>query len=329
MIRYIYTFFVGLFLAIFIGMGIAVFYPEPTPPQEPAVLQSIGKNGPTEAQQHEIDAYNTQQKEFQHQQWHHNKYVSVIVLVCAVIILAIALSLSDKLGIIADGILLGGIFTLLYGIGRGMATDSNKYRFLVATIGLATTLILGYLKFTRAQIKKSKKTAGNVLLKVVLWIVTLSVAGGAVYSTYLWQHSKVDNLNQQVAQLNTELATARKSQLPKVTYSYTSKKGVSVKVYTPISESQLNSPAVIMGEVPGNWSFEASFPVKLLDAKGNVIAQTPAQLLGDWMTDKPVPFTAKLTFASAPSGEGKLLLQKDNPSGLEANDDSVSVPVKL
>lgn len=154
MIRYIYTFFVGLFLAIFVGMGIEVFYPSPAPLQEPTVYQSIGKDGPTVAQQKEIDEFDAKRKEHEQRQYHHNKYVSIIVLMCAVIILAIALSLSDRLGTIADGILLGGIFTLLYGIIRGMSTDSNKYRFLIATIGLGTTIALGYLKFVRLRIVK-------------------------------------------------------------------------------------------------------------------------------------------------------------------------------
>jgi len=168
-----------------------------------------------------------------------------------------------------------------------------------------------------------------MMIKVTLWLIAVVVVVGSIYGTYVWQHREVDRLNQQISQLNTELATAKKNQTPTATYSYTSKKGVSVKVYNPIGNSQLASPVIVMGEVPGNWSFEASFPVKLLDAKGNVIAQAPAQLLGDWMTDKPVPFTLKLTFANTSSGDGTLLLQKDNPSGLEANDDSVSIPIKL
>lgn len=149
MIRYIYTFFVALFLAIFVGMGIAVFYEAPVIPEEPAVMQSIGKEGPTAAQQAEIDAFHVKQKAYDKAMWKYNRNVSVIVLVCAVVILAIALLFSAQLGLIADGLLLGGIFTLLYGIGRGMATDSNVFRFLVATVGLAITLTLGYTKFIR------------------------------------------------------------------------------------------------------------------------------------------------------------------------------------
>lgn len=171
--------------------------------------------------------------------------------------------------------------------------------------------------------------SGNSVLKVVLWLIMFFVVAGTIYGTYIWQHNRVGKLESQIAQLNTELDTAKKNQTPAVTYSYTSKKGVSIKVYTPIGNSQLSSPVIVMGEVPGNWSFEASFPVKLLDAKGNVVAQAPAQLQGDWMTDKLVPFTVKLTYTSATSGNGTLVLQKDNPSGIETNDDSVSIPIKL
>lgn len=166
MIRLIYTFFVGLFLAIFIGMGISVFYPGPVAPREPAVMQSIGKEGPTASQQQEINAFNAQVAQYDRQQKRHNQYVSMMVLIAAVIILAIALSLGSRLGAIADGVLLGGVFTLLYGIGVGMATEGSKYRFLVAAVGLAATITLGYLKFARTRLEHPQKpdirTAINV-----------------------------------------------------------------------------------------------------------------------------------------------------------------------
>jgi len=144
-------FFVGLFLAIFVGMGIAVFYQAPSQPQEPTAMSYVGKDGPTAAQQQEIDTFNAQQRAFGQAMMRYNRNVSIIVLVIAVIILAIALIFAEKLGIIANGILLGGIFTLLYGIGRGMASDSNKFRFIVAAVGLAVTLFLGYTRFVNQQ----------------------------------------------------------------------------------------------------------------------------------------------------------------------------------
>ncbi|SRR5581483_2716645 len=152
MIRYMYVFFVGIFLAIFVGLGISVFYQEPTPPQALAVMSSIGKDGPTATQQKEIDTFNARQQAYDTAMTNYNRNVALIILIAAVLILAIALIFAQKLDVIANGILLGGIFTLLYGIGRGMATDNNKFRFLVAAIGLGVTLLLGYTKLIRQQV---------------------------------------------------------------------------------------------------------------------------------------------------------------------------------
>lgn len=171
---------------------------------------------------------------------------------------------------------------------------------------------------------------GNSVVKVLFWFVVILVVGSLVYGVYYWQQQKVDELNQQMAQLNSQLEAANKQNpVQVVPGSYTSKKGVVVKVYTPEHSSRLTSPVVVLGKVPGNWSFEASFPVKILDGKDDVVAQAPAQLLSDWMTEKLVPFSVTLTYSSTASGDGTLVLQKDNPSGLEANDDSVSIPIKL
>ena len=147
MIRYIYTFFVGLLLAIFVGTGIAVFYAAPKAPESPMFYDKE----PTTSEQQQQKAFDIKQKAYEKDMQHYNRNASVIILACAVVVLAISLLFVEKLGVIADGLLLGGIFTLLYGIGRGMATDSNKYRFLVATIGLAFTLVLGYIKFAHYQ----------------------------------------------------------------------------------------------------------------------------------------------------------------------------------
>jgi hypothetical protein len=161
MIRYIYTFFLGLFLAIFVGMGIAMFYTEPKSPEPPAWYGRLEKYEPTAAEKKQEQQYNSQQKNYDKQLWHYNRNVSAIVLGCAVIILAISLLLAEKLGVIADGLLLGGIFTLLYGIGRGMTTDSNKYRFAVAAVGLMVTLGLGYFKFTKPRLAEDKSSSGR------------------------------------------------------------------------------------------------------------------------------------------------------------------------
>lgn len=100
-----------------------------------------------------------------------------------------------------------------------------------------------------------------------------------------------------------------------------------VHVNAPLPGAKVGSPLTITGRARGNWYFEASFPVRLLDANGNEIAIKAAQAQGDWMTTEYVPFSVTLTFAQPATPTGTLILQKDNPSGESQFDDSVSIPV--
>lgn len=96
---------------------------------------------------------------------------------------------------------------------------------------------------------------------------------------------------------------------------------------TPLSNTQITSPLNVSGSAVGNWYFEASFPVILKDASGNVLAEASAQAQGDWMTTNSVPFIATLTWGTTTATSGVLILKKDNPSGLPENDNEVSFPV--
>lgn len=97
----------------------------------------------------------------------------------------------------------------------------------------------------------------------------------------------------------------------------------------PVSGSIITSPLVVTGQAVGNWFFEASLPVKILDADNKIIASTPGQAQADWMTTNMVPFRAELTFKTPTSADGYLVIAKDNPSGLPKNDASVKIPVKF
>ena len=50
---------------------------------------------------------------------------------------------------ISNGLLLGGVFTMLYGVGWIVATETSVPRFLVITAVLIITLVLGWLRFVR------------------------------------------------------------------------------------------------------------------------------------------------------------------------------------
>jgi hypothetical protein len=111
---------------------------------------------------------------------------------------------------------------------------------------------------------------------------------------------------------------------------YTSGKGIKILVDTPTKNESVSVPFTISGQVPGNWSFEASFPIELLDKNGNSLTTIPAHLTGDWMTTDLVPFT--VTFDATDLdyvGKATLVLHKDNPAGLPENDDSVTIDITL
>lgn len=100
-----------------------------------------------------------------------------------------------------------------------------------------------------------------------------------------------------------------------------------IKVYMPTANAVATNPLAISGVARGNWYFEASFPIKITDANGVVIGSGIATAQGDWMTTDFVPFTASIAFTTPATPTGFVILQKDNPSGEPANDDSISVPV--
>ena len=91
----------------------------------------------------------------------------------------------------------------------------------------------------------------------------------------------------------------------------------------------VQSPLMVTGAARGTWYFEASFPIKLLDSNGTILAVTPAQAQDEWMTTEFVPFSVKLTFATPTTTTGTLVLEKDNPSGLPQYDNALSIPIRF
>jgi len=164
------------------------------------------------------------------------------------------------------------------------------------------------------------------LLSSLLIVILIAAAG---YGVYYWQQTKVQGLTQQSSDLQTKLQKANETISKQPNYTYKSAKGVNITVYTPMAKAKLTSPVTIMGEVPGDWSFEGQFPVELNDATGKTVIKSPAMLQGDWTTTDLVPFSVTLKFNGQPSGAGTLILHKDNPSGLAANDDTLTIPVEF
>lgn len=102
-----------------------------------------------------------------------------------------------------------------------------------------------------------------------------------------------------------------------------------IRVTEPKAGSVVTSPLRVSGEARGTWYFEASFPVKLLDANGRELAVFPAQAKGEWMTENFVPFEVMLEWSRVDTPTGVLVLEKDNPSGLPEYADELRIPVRF
>jgi len=102
-----------------------------------------------------------------------------------------------------------------------------------------------------------------------------------------------------------------------------------IKVTKPERNAVVTSPLKIEGEARGTWFFEGSFPVKLLDEKGQLVAQGIATAKDEWMTEDFVPFTAELNYTLATAQFGTLVLMRDNPSDLPQNSQEITLPLRL
>lgn len=101
-----------------------------------------------------------------------------------------------------------------------------------------------------------------------------------------------------------------------------------IVVASPIKDSEVSSPLTVAGRARGNWFFEASFPIILLDSYGNTIAESHVTAQEEWTTNDFVKFVGTLQFSNYIKGsKGKLIMKKDNPSSLPENDDSIEIPI--
>ena len=102
-----------------------------------------------------------------------------------------------------------------------------------------------------------------------------------------------------------------------------------IRVATPQPGAMIRSPLEVRGEARGPWYFEGDFPLILQDDQGHVLARGFASAQGKWMTTGFVPFTGTLEFNAPADTRGRLILQKDNPSGRRELDDAVVIPVRF
>ncbi|HAO64538.1 TPA: hypothetical protein DCQ44_00985 [Candidatus Taylorbacteria bacterium] len=179
----------------------------------------------------------------------------------------------------------------------------------------------------------------KIIWSIVGVIVLIAVGGFVIYlyqcndaSCYYfnWQKIRAADSFQKCADLGFPVTESSPRQCRAGDKTFTEQvQAVSdlIHVTTPLPDVLVQSPFVVTGEARGPWYFEASFPVKVYDSNGKELGSVAAQAKGNWTTNDFVPFEASLTFSAPTTEKGTIVFQKDNPSGLPANDQSVSIPV--
>jgi hypothetical protein len=170
-LRTIFSFFLGLMLTAFIGVGVYTFHPPPRQfddrirdldRREQAIRNSRAPNDITTADRDSIQAITRRRNELTdttaaaRMTW--GRITSITLIVFATLAMVLSLVGADQAPVIGNGLLLGGLFTMLYGVGWIIASDTSISRFAVMTVALAITLGLGYARFVR---RASRPTAAG------------------------------------------------------------------------------------------------------------------------------------------------------------------------
>jgi len=153
-------------------------------------------------------------------------------------------------------------------------------------------------------------------MKKIIWFVVIIVLVGAMI--LLWSGGSADNQT-----LDGPGGSVASDKVVEADYSDV------IQVDSPKLGQTISSPLTITGQARGTWYFEATFPIRLIDADGNIIVQSYATAQSDWMTTDFVPFTAQLNFEKISDQNATLILQKDNPSGLPEYEAQIEIPVYI
>jgi hypothetical protein len=187
-----------------------------------------------------------------------------------------------------------------------------------------------------------KSSIGLIINKLLLVLIGLSVIIGGSYFYWLKMKpndqpipvAQISNFEECAAEYPVTGSNPRQCKTPDGK-SFTENIGNAgamknlIVVDSPQPNDAVKSPLVITGKARGVWYFEASFPIKIVDANNNEIGTVAAKTTSDWMTEDFVPFTATLEFNVPSTGTGNLILKNDNPSGMPQNDKQLTIPVKF
>ena len=133
-LRIVMTGALGIIIALFVGVGINTFYPEPVYPQE---LNTMFSAEPTEE---ETKRYNELSEQFSQDVKSYNTIASLVTVIIAAGVLVVGLLVRKKNLVVSNGVLLGGLFLVIYGSLRGIDSDNQVVSFIAIGIGLISVI---------------------------------------------------------------------------------------------------------------------------------------------------------------------------------------------
>ena len=179
-IKVLYSLFLGVLVVLFVGWLMAALFPTPQWDSEYPGVERYGWGSPApdkptaeeleglssaerraafrdyeaKRKQHEAEEdaqkkeHQKLEKAFSEKTEKHGREVALLSLLIAVVVVALSVGFSSKLPVISEGLLLGGLFTLIYSIGWSFVR-SPKVAVVPVGVGLIVTIALGYKRFVR------------------------------------------------------------------------------------------------------------------------------------------------------------------------------------
>lgn len=171
----IFCVFLGLLVTAFLITGLHALYPPPPPVwdevneyyrQEQAIRLHRPQSELSEEERAQLEAIALARERLEEAYWDASSRWSQIsgasLILLATLLMAVSTARPEQLPVISSGLLLGGLFTMLAGLGRFVLpgpAGTSLTRFLVVTYALIVTLVLGFLRFARRSSRGGEATS--------------------------------------------------------------------------------------------------------------------------------------------------------------------------
>lgn len=133
-LQIVFSFFLGIVVVAFIGIAVNTVFPDP-------------------------DGYRAIEPDL----WdNHYLITGIWLLVCATVVMVASMLIpADRVPVIANGILLGGLFTIIYSVGVSLNAPNNWARLCVFAAALIITVGVAYWKFAVRKVTAAPTVAAE------------------------------------------------------------------------------------------------------------------------------------------------------------------------